>query len=73
MEKEYKILDLEKYYRKDVYRHFTKDCKCSVSITHKLDVTEIVKKSKETDTKFYVNFLYCLARALNSRDDYKMV
>ncbi|NCA91691.1 chloramphenicol acetyltransferase [bacterium] len=73
MVNEYKVLDLEKYYRKGVYKHFTKDCKCSVSITHKLDVTELVKKSKETKTKFYVNILYCLARALNSRDDYKMV
>lgn len=24
---DYKVLDMEKYYRKDIYRHFTMDCK----------------------------------------------
>lgn len=68
----YKILDMEKYYRKDVYRHFTVDCKCSVMITSKIDVTGLLAYSKHTGTKFYINFLYVLAKALNSRDDYKM-
>ena len=33
---DYKVLDMEKYYRKDIYRHFTMDCKCSVMITSKI-------------------------------------
>lgn len=68
----YKIIDKEKYYRKDVFRHFSEDCKCSVSITNRIDVTELYRISKETGTKFYINFLYILAKVLNSRDDYKM-
>ena len=67
----YKIIDKETYYRKGVYRHFTEDCKCSVSMTARIDVTELVKFSKEKDTKFYINFLYLLTKVLNSRDDYK--
>ncbi len=68
----YKIIDKEKYYRKGVYRHFTQDCKCSTSMTARIDVTELVKYSKERGTKFYINFLYILSKVLNSRDDYKM-
>ena len=68
----YKIIDREKYYRKGVYRHFTEDCKCSVSMTARIDVTGLVSYSKRTDTKFYINFLYLLCKVLNSRDDYKM-
>ena len=68
----YKIIDKEKYYRKGVYRHFTQDCKCSTSMTARIDVTELVKYSKEKGTKFYINFLYILSKVLNSRDDYKM-
>ena len=68
----YKVIDKEKYYRKGVYRHFTEDCKCSTSMTARVDVTELVKHSKESGTKFYVNFLYILSRVLNSRDDYRM-
>ena len=63
---------MNEYYRKGVFRHFTEDCKCSVSMTARVDVTDLVKHSKETNTKFYINFLYLLCKVLNSRDDYKM-
>lgn len=68
----YKVIDKENYYRKGVFRHFSEDCKCSTSMTARIDVTELVKCSKETNTKFYINFLYVLSKVLNSRDDYKM-
>ena len=62
----------EKYYRKGVYRHFTQDCKCSTSMTARIDVTPLKTYSEKTNTKFYINFLYILCKVLNSRDDYKM-
>lgn len=68
----YKIIDKEKYYRKGVFRHFTQDCKCSISMTARLDVAALEEHSRKTGTRFYINFLYLLCKALNSRDDYKM-
>lgn len=68
----YKVIDIETYYRKGVFRHFSEDCKCSTSMTARLDVTELTAYSKKTNTKFYINFLYLLSKTLNSRDDYKM-
>ena len=68
----YKIIEKEKYYRKGVYRHFTKDCGCATSMTSRIDVTDLVDYSKKTETKFYINFLYLLSKALNSREDYRM-
>ena len=68
----YKIIDKETYYRKKVFRHFSEDCKCSVSMTARVDVTSLVEFSKKSGTKFYINFLYLLTKVLNSRDDYKM-
>ena len=68
----YRVIDPEQYYRKGVFRHFSEDCKCSVSMTARVDVTDLVRWSKDTGTKFYINFLYALSKALNSRDDYKM-
>ena len=68
----YKIVDMENYYRKGVFRHFSEDCKCSISMTHRLDVTELERYSRRTGTKFYINFLYLLAKVLNSREDYRM-
>ena len=68
----YKVIDKEKYYRKGVFEHFSKDCKCSTSITARINVTDLVLYSKKTGTKFYINFLYILSKVLTSRDDYKM-
>ncbi len=68
----YRIIDIETYYRKGVFRHFSEDCKCSVSMTARIDVTELIHYSKRTQTKFYLNFLYILSKVMNSRDDYKM-
>ena len=72
MNMNYKVVDLDSYYRKGVYRHFTEDCKFSSSITARIDVTDLVDYSKAKGTKFYINFLYLLSKVLNSRDDYKM-
>lgn len=68
-----KKIDLQNYYRKGVYRHFSQDCKCSISMTARIDVTDLVRVSKSTGRKFYINFLYLVCKTLNSRDDYKMV
>ncbi|MBQ6380982.1 MAG: chloramphenicol acetyltransferase [Clostridia bacterium] len=68
----YQVIDKEQYYRKGVFRHFTEDCKCSTSMTARIDVTDLVRYSKETETKFYINFLYLLSKVLNSREDYRM-
>ncbi len=68
----YRIIDMDSYYRKGVFRHFSEDCKCSTSMPARVDVTELEKFSKDTGTKFYINFLYILSRVLNSRDDYRM-
>ncbi|MCH4238956.1 MAG: CatA-like O-acetyltransferase, family 3 [Oscillospiraceae bacterium] len=68
----YHNIDLDSYYRKGVFRHFSEDCKCSVSMTSRVDVTELYAYSKKTGTKFYINFLYLLTKALNSREDYRM-
>ena len=71
-EMNYRVIDKEKYYRKGVYEHFTKDCKCSTSMTARIDVTALKEYSDKMPTKFYINFLYLLSKVLNSRDDYKM-
>ena len=68
----YRVVDRETYYRKGVFRHFSEDCRCSTSMTARVDVTELAAQSRATGTKFYVNFLYILSKVLNSREDYRM-
>lgn len=68
----YRVVDKDKYYRKGVFEHFSQGAKCSISMTGRIDVTDLVAYSKKTGTKFYLNFLYLLSKVMNSRDDYKM-
>ena len=68
----YRIIDKDTYYRKGVFRHFSEDCKCSTSMTARIDVTPLKAFSDRTGTKFHINFLYILSKVLNSRDDYRM-
>ena len=68
----YKVIDRETYYRKGVFRHFSEDCKCSTSMTARIDITDLAAYSERTGTKFYINFLYILSKVLNSREDYRM-
>ena len=69
---DYRIIDRNKYYRKGVFMHFTEDCRCSTSMTVRIDVTSLKECSDKTGTKFYINFLYILSKVLNSREDYRM-
>ena len=69
---DYRVIDKETYYRKGVFRHFSEDCKCSVSMTARIDVTELAACAQKSGSKFYIDFLYILSKVLNSRDDYKM-
>ena len=72
MNMNYKIIDRKTYYRKDVFRHFTEDNKCSASMTARIDVTGLAAFSKSAGSKFYLNFLYIVSKVLNSREDYRM-
>ena len=68
----YRIIDKDSYYRSGVFRHFSEDCRCSVSMTARIDVTDLSACSARRGRKFYIDFLYILSKVLNSRDDYKM-
>lgn|SRR5574344_180102 len=68
----YEIIDKETYYRRDIFRHYSEDCKCSISMTARIDVSSLVAYSSKAGSSFYINFLYLLCKALNSRAEYRM-
>ena len=68
----FRVVDPETYLRKGMFRHFSQDCRCSVSMTARVDVTDLAACSKRLGLKFSLSFLYVLARALNAREDYRL-
>ena len=55
----YKVIDFENYYRKGVFEHFSKDCKCSLSITNSIDVTDCMNIQKKRRQSF--TLIFCIS------------
>jgi chloramphenicol O-acetyltransferase type A len=68
----YKIIEIDKYYRKNVYLRFVEGPKCSISMTYKLDITKLYNVTKSKGKKINIALLYLVTKTVNSRDDYKM-
>ena len=52
----YRVIDRETYYRRGVFRHFSEDCRCSASMTARIDVTELAAYSRRTGTRFSLRY-----------------
>lgn len=68
----YKIVDMKKLGRKSVFDWFNSFSNPCYSINIKVDVTNVIKFSKETNTSFFINFLYLVTRALDTVDELRM-
>lgn len=68
----YRIPDPGTYSRPGVFRHFSGDARCSMSVTARADVTGLAAFPQETGSSFYLNFLSVLCRVLNSREGCRM-
>ena len=62
----YRVIDRESYYRKGVFRHFSEDCKCSTSMTSRVDVTELAAYGRSEINK--LGGLYAFSRELVNGD-----
>jgi len=68
----YKVIDVNTWYRKSQYEWFKTFSNPCYGIDLRLDVTDVVKYSKETNTKFFINFIYILTKTLNSVDSMRL-
>ena len=69
----YKIVDMETYYRRGVFRHFSQDCKCSVSLTSRVDVTALKQYSKATGLEALFGAMYLLGRQNRLRELFSVI
>ncbi len=67
----YHEVDIEKYYRRGPYEHFSA-VKCSTSMTNRIDVTNLYNSAKSNGRRFYIDVLYLISKTLNSREDYRL-
>ena len=61
-DRNYRVIDKETYYRRGVFRHFSEDCKCSVSVTARVDVTALARMGVRADFAPVADFAHGLVR-----------
>lgn len=68
----YTIIDTNNWKRKSSYDWFKTFSNPCYGMNLMLDVTKIIKYSKDTNTKFFINFTYILTQALNKHDPMRL-
>ncbi|MBQ3235308.1 MAG: chloramphenicol acetyltransferase [Clostridia bacterium] len=67
----YKIIDIDKWDRKDLFKMYTSDLKIVMNLTVELDVTNVVNFAKTNGYKFYPCMIWAVSKVVNSHDEYK--
>lgn len=65
MESKYKVIDFSNSNRKNQYEWFSSFENPTYGMNVRIDVSEIVSYTKETNTSFFANFLYVITKAIN--------
>ena len=68
----YKVIDLNNFNKRKQYNWFKTFSNPCYGLNVKMDVTEVVKYSKQTNTSFFINILYLITIGLNSIDEMRL-
>lgn len=68
---EYRIIDSEKYVRRDHFKMFAAMANPYVGMTVNVDITDWLGRIKDKGYPFYLSLLYCVARAANRIPEFR--
>ena len=68
----YKVINLENFKKRKQYNWFRTFSNPCYGINVKMDITEVVKYTKETKTSFFINILYLITIGLNSVEEMRL-
>ena len=72
MANNYKEIDTNNWVRKTTFNWFKGFSNPTYCFNMKIDVTDVIKYSKETGTSFFVNFLYVICRVNNEIESLRL-
>lgn len=64
----FKEIDIENWRRKEYYKHFSRDVPCTVSLTTKIDITNI----KRLNLKIYPALIFALTKTVNEFEEFRI-
>jgi len=68
----YKILDLDKWPRREHYKYYTEKLKVEFNVTANVDVGVLTEFCHSRGYKFYPTFIYCVSKTLNRIENFRM-
>lgn len=68
----FETIDLEKWERKPYFDYYNNIIKCKYTLNANIDITDLLKISKERHLKFFPTFLYSIMRAINQNKEFRM-
>lgn len=68
----FNIINRDTWERNEYFDHYYNTIKCKYTLNANLDITELLKRSKELDLKFFPSFLYIIMRAVNQNKEFRM-
>lgn len=68
----YKIINLENFKKRKQYIWFKTFSNPCYGLNVKMEVTEVLKYSKKTNTSFFINILYLITTGLNSIEEMRL-
>lgn len=72
MDKSYQLVNTDEWIRKVTYEWFRTFTNPTYCFGVKIDISDVIKYSKETSTSFFVNFLYIISKTFNEIDSLKL-
>ncbi|EAJ0335808.1 CatA-like O-acetyltransferase [Campylobacter lari] len=67
----FKIIDLERYKRKEYFNFYAHNIPCSFEITVKLDISSFYYFIKNNNYEFYPCFIHTISKSINAFDNFK--
>ena len=67
----YRIVDIENWERRDLFKLYTTSLKLVMNITVEMDVTHLRAFCRERGLRFYPTMIWAVSRVINSREEFR--
>ena len=65
-------IEMETWKRKNLFLHFIREVKCVMALNADIDVTDLVRRCKQTHHRFYPVYIYLTAKVVNNHEEFRM-
>ena len=72
MDKNFKLIDIEKWKRREIFYYFSRIAPTTYSVTASLDITRMMKALKEHNLKFFPSYLWLSTTIINKHQEFKV-